>query len=368
MDPDGSNPRQITETGDQIESLHWTADGSRLLFYAERDANSNNAEIYSIKPDGTGQTTVTANAPHLDGGVGMSTAGNRVVFAGVVAPAADSEIYIVNLDGTGFTRLTNDPGMDSNAVIDPSATRVAWSTNRHNPANEFSLDREIYAIDADGTDQLRLTTSTVSNVPVEFSPDSTQLGFNSKDEATVMGADGSSPKGLINSKHFNLFEQWAPDGARIAVSDILPLPGEDPHYKIKSVSPDGNKRDNLTTEFDDAVYADWQAVAVAPTDPDMVLTATAKKPKQKAKSARATVGCSNECELSLIANVKAGGEKLRSQSYVSLYGGESADVRMMKKRVAKKIEGERGKVKLKIEVLFGVGGHPKTTVTSKLKP
>src|SRR5688572_15064533 len=39
MDADGSNARQVTNFHRQIEGLHWTADGTRLLYFADRDTN-----------------------------------------------------------------------------------------------------------------------------------------------------------------------------------------------------------------------------------------------------------------------------------------------------------------------------------------
>ena len=58
MDPDGSNPTNLTKhPGDDFGST-WAPDGSAILFYSERDGNS---EIYRMAPDGSNQTNLTNN-------------------------------------------------------------------------------------------------------------------------------------------------------------------------------------------------------------------------------------------------------------------------------------------------------------------
>jgi TolB protein len=369
MNVDGTNVRKVTSAATQIESLNWTADGARLLYYANLDNKSNNSEIYSIAPDGTGQSVVTDDGPHMDGAMTMSTASNKITFAGTVGNSTNSEVYIVNTDGTGFSRLTNDPGFDDDPVINRSGARVAWTTDRHNPADTFDTSSEIYAISVDGTGQQRLTTGPgIQNTAVEYSPDGTQIGINREGFAGVMGVDGSNPHdfGLGGNDHFYFFAQWSPDGQRIAIDNVLPRGGEDPHFTIQTIAPDGTQRQNLTSEADDAVYSDWQDAETLPPDPPLTLTASAKK-KQKAKGLRATVECSNECELSIKATGRAGGDRFKSKFRAHLYGSEESSVRVLKRKVARAIDGERGKVKIKLAATDDFANAESAKLKAKLK-
>ena len=371
MNVDGTNVRKVTNAATQIESLTWTADGARLLYYANLDNKPDSSEIYSIAPDGSGQFVVTDAGPHMDGAMTMSTASNKITFAGTVGNSTNSEVYIVNTDGTGLSRLTNDPGFDDDPVINPSGARVAWTTDRHNPPDTFDLSSEIYAISVNGSNQQRLTTGPgITNTAVEYSPDGTQLGINRDGFAGVMGVDGSNPHdfGLGGNENFYFFAQWSPDGRRIAIDNVLPRGGEDPHFTIQTIAPDGTQRQNLTSEADDAVYSDWQDAAPAlPPDPTaLALTASAKR-KQRAKKLAATVECSNECELSIKATGRAGGERFKSKFRAHLYGSEESSVRILKRKVARAIKGERGKVKIKLAATDDFANTASAKLKAKLK-
>ena len=60
MDSDGSNPTNLSNnTLTSDSSCTWSADGSRIVFTTFKDGN---AEIYSMKADGSGQTRITVNS------------------------------------------------------------------------------------------------------------------------------------------------------------------------------------------------------------------------------------------------------------------------------------------------------------------
>ena len=361
MNADGSNPRRVTNIGRQIASLEWTADGTRLLYFAERDNNEEASELYSIKPDGTGQAMLTAAGPRLDGPTWLSTAADKIVFAGVVGN--NSDVYVINTDGSGLLRLTNDPGFDARPVIAPNAARIAWQTDRDHRFN----GEEIYAINADGTGQQRLTSGAgVANAPAGFSPDGTQLGFEREGQAGLMGADGSNAHTLGLYDHFYYFDQWSPDGRRIAISNVLPLRGEDPRHTIVTVTPQATQKIELTDRDDDAVFSDWQAVTSLPPDPPLTLDASARA-KQKAKPAKATVECSNECELEIKAKGRAGGVRFASKLSPDLYGGEETPVTLLRRKVARAIEGERGTLEAQITATDDFANTETATVELRLK-
>src|SRR5437588_10018731 len=74
----------------------------RIVFASYRDSDY---EIYSIAPDGTGETRLT-NSAGLDGYPVWSPDGQKIVF--VSGRDGNDEIYLMNADGSGQTRLTND--------------------------------------------------------------------------------------------------------------------------------------------------------------------------------------------------------------------------------------------------------------------
>ena len=85
----------------------WSPDGSRILFWSDRDGN---LEIYAMNADGSGVTRLT-NASGRDYVPRWSPDGSRILF--VSDRDSNLEIYVMNADGSGVTRLTNDPAEDN---------------------------------------------------------------------------------------------------------------------------------------------------------------------------------------------------------------------------------------------------------------
>jgi hypothetical protein len=84
----------------------------------------------------------------------------RFVFQAV----SDGDIYVVNADGTGLARLTS--GMDPS--WSPDGTQVAFA--------RWTEPWGIYAINADGSNERLLFSSSVARGPV-WSPDESQIAF-----------------------------------------------------------------------------------------------------------------------------------------------------------------------------------------------
>ena len=126
-----------------------------------------NFQIYTINPDGTGQTRIT-NDPASDVEAVWSPDGTKIAFE--TNRDGNYEIYTMNADGTNQTRLTNSPGGDSYAAWSPDGTKIAFETARNG-----SL--EIYTMNADGTNQTRLTPPAFGTSPV-WSPDGTKIAFD----------------------------------------------------------------------------------------------------------------------------------------------------------------------------------------------
>lgn len=105
------------------------------------------------------------------------------------------EIYIMNADGSEQTRLTNNPSVDEDPHLSPDGTKILFNSLRDG-------NREIYVMNADGSEPTRLTNTPGLEYGADWSPDGTKIAFSSSRdggyEIFVMNADGSEPTNISN--------------------------------------------------------------------------------------------------------------------------------------------------------------------------
>ncbi len=80
-----------------------------------------------------------------------SSDGKRFVFDST--RDGNWDIYIMNIDGSNVLRLTQYDGVDARPVWSPGGTSIAFHSHRN------AEHSEIYVMDADGANARRLTTS-----------------------------------------------------------------------------------------------------------------------------------------------------------------------------------------------------------------
>ena len=156
----------------------------------------------------------------------------------------NAEIYVMNADGSNQTRLTNSTAHEDAPKWSPDGTRIAFSSMRDG-------NWEIYVMNADGSNQTRLTVNPAADVAVNWSPDGTKITFSSMRDGTfssmyegnweiyIMNADGSNQT-LLTNKLDNT-PAWSSDGARIAFASR-----RDGNCEIYVMNADGSNQTRLT--------------------------------------------------------------------------------------------------------------------------
>jgi dipeptidyl aminopeptidase/acylaminoacyl peptidase len=274
--PDGSDPRRLTNN--LITDLEPTPspDGTRIAFTSTRSADQ---EIWVMYQDGSGLRQLTA-APGEDRPGTFSPDGTQIAFhsgrfpiSGPGAGHSTFEIMIMNADGTNQRRMTNNNFQDSFAHWSPDGNRIAFTSNRTTPPGtpqaELSLFFDIWALvpvdannDGNADVQTQLTTERGEDSHAHWSPDSSMLTFHSRRdhfppialglEIYRMNANGTNPVRLTGPDLiFDVFPVWSPDGQRIAWPSGFP---GDIH--IMNASNGGN-RVNITNTPIDESRCDW---------------------------------------------------------------------------------------------------------------
>lgn len=135
----------------------------------------------------------------------------------------------MDADGGNHVRVTNHLSSDYWPSLSPDGSKVAFHSKRDG-------SREIYVIDADGSNPVRLTHNNEDqDVYASWSPDGSQIAYLSSfgaglgkfpdltnevdGQATlyVMDADGSNQRPLLEGGQISMARPaWSPDGSRIA--------------------------------------------------------------------------------------------------------------------------------------------------------
>ena len=164
-----------------------------------------------------------------------------------------SDLYILNVDGPDVVRLTEGDANRFAGPWSPDGTRIAYTS--------FGLtESDVSVINADGTGQTNLTNRPdESDAFPAWSPDGSQIAFTSRrdgnNEIYVMAADGSDPVRLTDDPADDFAPAWSPDGSRIAfVSDRDRDPGI---YDLYLMNADGSGVTRLTDDEAIDYEPDW---------------------------------------------------------------------------------------------------------------
>jgi Tol biopolymer transport system component len=252
MNPDGTNPRNITNHPADDGDPAWSPDRTRIAFKTNRDGNF---EIYVINVDGTGLARLT-NYDENDTSPQWSPDGTRIAFVRR-SKGGDDGIFVMKADGTQTAELTIAAAADQYPAWSPDGSKIAFQTNR------FGGGFDIAVMNADGTAVTRLTNDPADDWEPAWSPDGTKLAFSTARfgaaiEIAVMNADGSVVTRLAThpGNENDYAPAWSLDGARIAYVCWRRRSGEI-FSEVCSMNPDGSGEVRLTLGLPWASWPGW---------------------------------------------------------------------------------------------------------------
>ena len=225
--------------------------------------NCSNTSITATHSSGSsfpvGVTTVTVTATDA-AGTAASCSFTVTVNSSTAPPdkiAFDStrdgnlEIYSMNADGTNQTRLTSNSALDFKPTWSPDRSKIAFTSSR-------TGNGDIYVMNANGTNQTRLTTNSAIEDDASWSPDGTKIAFwsnrDGNPEIYVMNANGTNQTRLTSHSAWDTQPKWSPDGTRLAFvsnrNGVL-------NFDIYVMNANGSQVTRLTTNVSVDESPDW---------------------------------------------------------------------------------------------------------------
>jgi len=227
--PDGTGVCYVTSDGNLNRNAGWSYDGTKIVYFT-----GNLPGIWTMDANGDNKKQLTF-LPSKGFGPAFSPDGNHIVYADYGAGEVDTglvgyEVWVMNTDGTGKQQLTRTSvnGLTRTGINIRWSCRPAYSPDGKNIvyACTQSGRSEIWVMNADGTNQRQLTfpgypTAPDANFP-SYSPDGTKIVFLGGYETEygniwVMNADSTHRTQLtIEPDGVSSDEPaWSPDGKSI---------------------------------------------------------------------------------------------------------------------------------------------------------
>jgi TolB protein len=131
------------------------------------------------------------------------------------------DLYLIHPDGTGLVRLTDtgDLSRDGNLVWSPDGKQLAYSANPDGNIEIFVLDVEAALQGIAASQQISTTDIPVRNLVTSWSPDGSRLAFSSdrdgNTEIYLMDPDGSNIVRLTDHPLSDNEPDFSPDGSQI---------------------------------------------------------------------------------------------------------------------------------------------------------
>jgi Tol biopolymer transport system component len=215
----------------QKAELEFRASGKQRRYSWDYDEQM---DIFTSRRDGSSLKRLTT-APGYDAEGSYSPNGRKIVFCSLrdafptnrlsaeqlqrlaTDPAWFGEIYIMDADGSNQKRLTHLPGYDGGPFFSPDGRRIIW---RH--FTEEGTIADVYTMKTDGSDQIRLTEFGAMSWAPYFHPSGQYVIFTANKEGfgnfelyVVDTAGTREPVRVTYTDGFDGLPVFSPDGTKL---------------------------------------------------------------------------------------------------------------------------------------------------------
>ena len=167
----------------------------------------------------------------------------------------NAEIYVMNADGSQQIRLTHYPGDDTDPTWSPNGEHIAFVSDR-----EHKGLSDIYLMDPDGNNIRRAFDDLEFRTAPVWSPDGTQIAYRTYSPVpdwavyTKPLGGGEAERIAKLGTGWSGFPAWSPDGAEIAF-----VSGKSPEWHLRIMNLKTREVDILQPKIqgDNMLYPAW---------------------------------------------------------------------------------------------------------------
>lgn len=276
VEPDGSRQRVVFEDEPmRIAQIAWSPDGTKIAY---QNPIADERGIFVANADGTDAVRLTEGAH--DGWPSWSPDGTKILFSRTAADASvepctpgmphefrcPTDIYVMDADGSDVVRLTDDPAGEFMPRWSPDGGRIAFVREGDLIAETYEA---VYTMRPDGTDVRQVSSADGgSDFWPSWSPDGTQIVFAAirREDWGIwaVDADGSNERLILGGTGAGYVDNpvWSPDGSLIAFVGNLTVDDYSADDALYVMRPDGTDVTPIAGATGNGVAGDiaWQPI------------------------------------------------------------------------------------------------------------
>ena len=236
MDAKGENIKQMTDNFPWDDSYsHWSPVKEEIVFISDRHGGA--ADVYLLDVQ-TGNEKRLTNYNYRTAYPKWSPGGTKIAFFSATREKILPRIQLIwrmKSDGTDLEALVVDGESNDEPTFSPDGKWLAFTSAR-------DKNEEIYSINIDTQQIIRLTNHPDRDYQPDWSPDGESIAFVSRrdgnPEIYTMTANGEQLTNLTKSKRIEMMPDWSPDGAQIAFKQET----LDGRYEIHVIDKNGKNQ------------------------------------------------------------------------------------------------------------------------------